>query len=241
MSFRQGRLHITLLFSALLFLPLDASAASPFFKPFSASFSVSRGAIPLGKLELELSFDENRRYTYHAHTQPGFLAGWFSGDEIVEESRGEIAPELVVPGEYSYRESDDEEDNAEIRFDWQELKAYTSSGGVTWAQDIESGIQDRLSQQLMMRLELSRSKREVSYRVADGGKLKTYQFRVVEEETLETPLGELHCLKVERSKESRKPDYTIWFAPQLDYLPVRIERRRKGKRYKMELESLEGI
>ena len=241
MTLRLSSLFISSLLCALLFLPHQASAEAPFFKPFSASFSVSRGAIPLGELELELTFDDSRRYTYHAHTQPGFLAGWFSGGEAVEESQGEISAERVIPQTYSYRETDDEEDNAEVRFDWQAFKAYTSSGGVTWSQEIEYGIQDRLSQQLMVRLELSRGEREVSYRVADGGKLKSYLFRVVEEEMLETPLGELRCLKVERSKESRKPDYTIWFAPKLDYLPVRIERRRKGKRYKMELESLEGI
>ena len=241
MRLRQSSLYIPSLLCVLLFLPHQATATLPFFKPFSASFSVSRGAIPLGELELEFDFGDDRRYTYHAHTQPGLLAGWFSGGEAVEESHGEITAERVIPQAYSYRETDDEEDNAEVRFDWQALKAYTSSGGVTWAQEIDDGIQDRLSQQLMVRLELSRGKREVSYRVADGGKLKSYLFRVVEEEMLDTPLGELHCLKVERSKESRKPDYTIWFAPQLDYLPVRIERRRKGKRYKMELESLEGI
>jgi hypothetical protein len=216
-------------------------AASPFFTPFSASFSVFRGPIPLGKLELEFTLDGSFEYSYRAHTQPGFLIGWFSGNEAIEESRGQGVSEVVVPKEYSYRETNDEEDDADVRFDWKALKAYTSSGGVTWAQEIESGTQDRLSQQLMVRLELARGKKEVAYQVADGGKLKHYLFRVVEMEPVNTPLGEFHCLKVERSKESRKPDYTIWFAPELDYLPVRIERRRSGNLYKMVLETLEGI
>ncbi len=241
MSLGRIRFVSLSLLCALLCAPVTAVEASPFFKPFRASFSVSRGVIPLGKLALNFSLDESARYRYQAHTRPGILAGWFSGDEAIEESRGEIAADVVVPQVYSYRQTADDEDNADVRFDWQALKAHTSSGGVTWAQEIEPGIQDRLSQQLMVRLQLARGEREVSYRVADGGKLKRYLFRVVAEEPLDTPLGRLHCLKVERSKESRKPDYTIWFAPQLDYLPVRIERRRSGNLYKMVLEKLEGI
>jgi hypothetical protein len=232
-----------LLLFALLCLAAFPSplAATSFFKPFNATFSVSRGSITLGKLELEFTLDEQLSYSYHAHTQPGFLVSWFSGDEAVEESRGKIAAEVVVPENYSYRETRNEEDNAKVSFDWSALKAYTSSGGVTWAQEIEDGTQDRLSQQLMLRLELARGKPEVTYRVADGGKLKDYRFQVVGRERLSTPRGELECLKVQRSKASRAPDYTIWFAPELDYLPVKIERQQGSGLYRMVLKNLEGL
>ena len=241
MSLRRRSGIITLLLTALQCLLALPATASPFFKPFDASFSVYRGAIPLGKLELKLSLDENAAYSYHAHTQPGFLTGWFSGNEAIEESRGEITPAGVIPQSYSYLETSNEEDNAEVHFAWNELKVYTSSGGVTWAQEIKPGTQDRLSQQLMVRLELAKGKREVSYRVADGGKLKSYHFRVVGTEQLKTPRGRLECLKVERRKGKRAADYTIWFATELDYLPVRIERQQGSGLYSMELKRLEGL
>ena len=218
-----------------------AADASPLFKPFAARFSVWRGAIPLGSLELSFTLDGGDGYRYHAHTLPGLLAGWFSGDEVLEQSHGRIAVDQVIPERYHYTETGNETDNAEVRFDWKAMKAHTSSGGVTWSQDIETGTQDRLSQQLMVRLQLARGQKEVSYQVADGGKLKHYRFQVVGEEPVKTPQGRLDCLKVERSKESRPPDYSIWFAPDLDYLPVRIERDRGGAHYRMVLEELEGF
>lgn len=232
---------LNLILAACLTLVASAAAASSFFRPFDASFSVKRGSIPLGRLELKLSLDEEAGYTYHAHTQPGFLVGWFSGDEAIEESRGQVNEEGVIPQHYSYLETSNERDNAEVRFDWDEGKAYTSSGGVTWAQEITTGTQDRLSQQLMVRLDLAQGKRKVSYRVADGGKLKSYHFRVVGKERLSTPRGRLECLKVQRSKGNRSPDYTIWFAADLDYLPVRIERQQGSGHYSMELKSLQGL
>ncbi|MEJ2691700.1 MAG: DUF3108 domain-containing protein [Candidatus Thiodiazotropha sp.] len=222
-------------------MPNPKADAAPFFKPFNASFSVSRGIIPLGKLELRFTLDESGDYRYHAHTRPGLMAGLFVGEEILEESQGRVTAEGLVSQSYRYTETGNEADNMEVRFDWPAMKAHTSSGGVTWTQEIQPGTQDRLSQQLMVRLQLAKGIKELTYQVADGGKLKRYHFQVVGEEAVETPLGNLHSLKVRRSKESRPPDYTIWFAPELDYLPVRIERRRGGSHYQMVLEELEGF
>jgi len=217
-------------------LPADAD-----LKPFTASFGVSRGALPLGSLELKFTLDERGEYRYHAHTQPGLLSSWFSGEEIVEESQGRLRKEGPQPRAYRYVEQGNPKDDLEVQFDWSAMRAVTTSGGVTWNQDIEPGTQDRLSQQLMVRLQLAQGQREFAYQVADGGKLKEYHFRVVGEETVKTPRGRLRCLKVERSKEQRPPDYLIWFAPDLDYLPVRIERKLKSGHYRMKLEELEGL
>lgn len=215
--------------------------AEPLLKPFKASFSVSRGVIPLGNLKLEFNLDKTGTYTYRAHTRPGFLTDWFSGEEILEESTGRLLPWGVVSETYRYTETANPTDNVEIHLNWSEMKAYTTSEGVTWAQEIEPETQDRLSQQLMARLQLAQGREALSYRVADGGKLKHYRFKVVGEEPVKTPYGRYRCLKVERRKESRPADYAIWFARKLDYLPIRIERWKGGNRYQMELEELEGL
>jgi hypothetical protein len=212
-----------------------------FFKPFSARFSVSRGALPLGDLELNLSLEAADGYLYHAHTIPGLLARWFSGEEIIEESHGRLTAEAVIPDRYSLRQEGNPEEDKEIRFDWRDENAHTTSEDVTWSQHIDGGTQDRLSQQLMVRLHLAQGMRDMEYPVADGGKIKRYRFQVVGEEPVKTPYGRLRGLKVQRSKGGRAPDYTIWFAPELDYLPVRIERRQKSATYQMVLEEVKGL
>lgn len=233
----QARLGLGLL---LLCASLSVHG-DPLFRPFVASFSVARGIMPLGELELSFSLDSDGVYAYRARTQPGMLVGWFSGEEITEESHGRLNADALTPDRYLYRQEPDAGENTRIRFDWDAAKAYTTSGGITWAQSIEPGVQDRLSQQLAIRLHLAQGKRSVEYQVADGGKLKRYSFQVVGEESLKTPIGKLDCLKVERSKEGRPADYTIWFAPALEFLPVKIERQQSGKRYRMVLDEVEGI
>ncbi|MCU7914477.1 MAG: DUF3108 domain-containing protein [Candidatus Thiodiazotropha sp. (ex Gloverina cf. vestifex)] len=225
----------------IMFLCFSPAANSDsIFKPFSASFSVYRRAIPLGELELKFNLSEDGRYFYHAHTKPGLLVGLFSGDEIVE-SHGRLKPQGLIPERYLYQQDDGDEEHTQVLFDWSEKKVHTTSKGITWSQPIDAGTQDRLSQQLMVRLHLSQGSDDLEYQVADGGKIKHYRFQVVSQETVKTPYGKLNCLRVERSKESRPPDYTIWFATELNYLPVRIERKQSSGHYRMVLDELKGF
>jgi hypothetical protein len=207
-------------------------------KPFSAVFSVKRNVVPLGKLRLEFSLEEEGDYHYIAHTMPGMIVGWFSADEIIEESHGRLNREAIEPLTYTYEDMGNEDDRAELEFDWPTGKVHTTSGGITWSQAIIPGTQDRLSQQLQVRLHLAEGEKDVAYQVADGGKIKRYRFFVEGEDTIDTPYGQIDCLRVRRSKESGKPDYAIWFAPALDYLPVQIERQRSGRLYRMVLDEI---
>jgi hypothetical protein len=236
LQYHVGRLlGITAL---LCWIPLHADEIE-LLKPFSATFSVKRNVIPLGKLELEFSLEEADEYHYRAHTIPGMLVGWFSADEIIEESHGRLGREGIQPLSYIYVDKGKEDDRAELAFDWQAGKVHTTSGGVTWSQPITSGTQDRLSQQLLVRLHLAKGKKDVSYQVAEGGKIKNYRFFVEGEENILTPYGQIDCLRVRRSKNSREPDYTIWFAPELGYLPVQIERQRSNRLYRMVLDKID--
>ena len=125
-----------------------------------------------------------------------------------------------------------------VEFDWNKQRVATTSKEITWFQEISNGTQDKLSQQLQVRIHLANGRQQISYQVADGGKLKTYRFQVVGEETIESDYGTYRCLKVKRSKSSNHSDYTIWFAPELGYFPIKIERTKGGKTYRMELDEL---
>jgi hypothetical protein len=222
----------------VLFLLSAGAYANEVLKPFSAVFSVQRNVLSLGKLTLTFNLNSDNDYTYTAHTRPGLLAGLFSRHEVIEQSSGHFATGQIIPDHYTYLDRDEESENSEVRFDWPQLSANTTSQGVTWSQNITAGAQDKLSQQLQVRLHLAQEKRQISYQVADGGKLKTYQFEVDGEETIESPYGHHRCLRVKRSKESNSADYTIWFAPELGYLPIKIERTQGGQHYRMILDQL---
>jgi len=224
----------------LLFTGLGQGRPCVRLVPFQAEFQVSRSGLQLGTLEIELRRDGEQAYHYSGHTRPGALVRLFYSDEIFETSQGRIEEGRVIPHSYLHRlqRVGEPEKLTRLEFDWSNRKVWSESDGTRWAQRIDPGGQDKLSMQLALRLDLAAGREQVSYRVADGGRIKTYHFRVVGRETIELPYGRLGCLRVRRSKDDQAPDYTIWVAPTLDYLPVKIERKRRSGRYRMELSTL---
>jgi hypothetical protein len=148
---------------------------------------------------------------------------------------------LIRPLEYDYqRKVLGKSRRASIDFDWSEGKATTVVKETPWKMSVDVGTQDKLSYQLQMRLDLKAGRREMTYRVADGGKLKTYAFAVTGEEPVETPLCTFDAIRVMRDRgEGSERETLIWFAPELDYLIVRLQQTEPdGKTYDLLLKGL---
>ncbi|MEJ2618732.1 MAG: DUF3108 domain-containing protein [Candidatus Thiodiazotropha sp.] len=235
-------LHHHRLLGVLLlgFIALHA-VADERLQPFSAEFNVHRNILPLGRLTLKLELNADGSYLYTAHSEPSLLANLFSRNEVIESSQGSYFEGQIIPHRYSYTDRDQASENSEVRFDWQAQSATTTSRGITWSQPIEIATQDKLSQQLQVRLHLAQGEQQIDYQVADGGKIKRYHFLVVGEEVVESSNVDYHCLRVERRKGSGRSDYTIWFAMELNYLPIKIERRQNGKLYQLMLDELRMV
>jgi hypothetical protein len=80
------------------------------------------------------------------------------------------------------------------------------------------------------------------YVIADDDSLKTYELTRVGEERMETPLGELDVLRYRQQRVGSSSITSIWVAPSLQYLPVRMERQRGNETDTIfVLESVEGL
>jgi hypothetical protein len=69
--------------------------------------------------------------------------------------------------------------------------------------------------------------------------LKQYRYQAQGEEAIDTPLGTFDTLRIQRRKDDQPADYTLWLAPALDYLPLRIVRRHQDVSYRMDLLELQ--
>jgi hypothetical protein len=219
-----------------LLLPLLAAATGLQLKPFEAHFQVSRNNLLLGTMDIQLSLDAQGDYRYTGYTKPVGIVGLIISDEVHEASQGHYKYNRITPNHYDYlQDNGKRKKQTELDFDWSDGQVWTDSEGKRWAQPLVADTHDKYSQQLALRLDLAKGAREASYPVADGGKIKTYHYRVVGEDNINLPYGRLKCMRVRRSKESDPPDYTIWVAPELDYMPVKIERQRSSGNYTIEL------
>jgi hypothetical protein len=204
--------------------------------PVSAEYQVTRHGVPLARVEVQLELHPDGTYGYDSRTEPTGLVAWLREDDIRERSDGRWHAEGFTPERYSYaHRSSSTSREVEIRFDWPGMRAINTTGGTTWTMPVPEGTQDKLGQQLTLMTAMMRGLRNVNIQVADGGILKTYRYDVQGRERVQTPAGEFLAWRVRRRKDDQPSRLTLWSAPSLGYLPVRLDRRAGDDIYRMEL------
>lgn len=147
---------------------------------------------------------------------------------------------VVVPVQYNYSRSGwVSTRKAKLDFDWSKLTVRNNVQNKPWTMTIPTGTQDKLSYQLQLHMDLIAGKKEMHYQVADGGKLKQMDFGVVGEEVLDTKLGKIATVYVDKLREPDAKRFTrLWFAKDLNYLLIKmIQKEEDGEVYEINLEK----
>ena len=163
---------------------------------------------------------------------------------LVQASEFIIDGNRVVPLNYTYQLSGVSRANHAIFFNWDAEIALSTEDDETWQLPLRDGVMDQLSYQVAMRQALidnSDSEAIFSFDIIDGDAIKMQQYRLVGEEILSTPLGELNTLKLERVREaSDQRASKIWLAVDWNFLLTRIEQQNNsGLQIVLELKSAE--
>ncbi len=235
MCLRPGIALLLILFS----IQASADDGTSALGRFAARYDLSRNGISVGntRISLELGIDDS--YVYSVRTEPSGVLSLWREDLIQERSSGHIVDGRPRPDHYLYhREGEGVNQHLELDFDWDRAKVRIVSGNSRWSLDIGRDTLDKLVQQLVFMMDLAGGAIQMSYRVADGGLLKNYRYRVQGHETLQVPHGLYKVIRADRDKGRGLPDYILWMAPELGYQPVRIQRQHRGSRYQMDLREL---
>lgn len=151
--------------------------------------------------------------------------------KINEQSTFNLTPDQQLsPIQYSYKRSVFGRDRSEVQsFDWQNsVVQYIKEGSANSQLDLETGYLDMITHRLQLRRDLNAGKQVFSYPVISRGKLKQYDYRVVSKQILQTTIGPLNTVKVERVTDDDKKKVNVWLACDWDYLIVKLE-QSKGK------------
>jgi len=228
----------------VLYTAVHARGASP--EPFTATYNLRIGSLNVGTLERRLMSEDNGRYIYRSETKATGLLALFRDERILEQSVWKLEGEQIRPLEYTYRHKGSKKNrDATIHFDWKNGKIESHKGENQWKMAIERHVLDKLLYQWVAMRDLERDKglKQVEYKVADGGKIKTYRFTPIGKETLTTPMGRFEALKFQRLRDADdKRETTLWCAPALRYLPIRVDNKEKdGTVITAEIETLSGL
>jgi hypothetical protein len=205
-----------------------SSKTLPIPNNFSVEYILQSGFFDIGKTKRTLSLQKDGLYIFTSTTKAtGMFAVFFNG-KITERSIWEFYKGRARPLQYSYKDTNKKKRNVSLAFDWDKKTVTNTINGEPWKMEITPDTQDKLIYQINIMLSLLEdSNIEImNINVADGGKLKNYDAIIQEKETIETPAGKFETIRV--SRDDGKRVTTLWCAPELNYLPVRIEHYKKG-------------
>lgn len=117
------------------------------------------------------------------------------------------------------------EEEQQVRFDWSQHEATFVSPEDTkqFTLDENDRLFDPLSFFFEARCAVIGGAQSFQYPVIRKGNSKSQEYRIVDKETVATPLGDFEALVVERVRENPKRQTRLYVAPELDYLLVKIE------------------
>lgn len=218
------------LLATLLMSPLLALAAAPSLTPMTLSYDVAWGSVPLGEGTLSLGAEgEADCYRYELRTDPIGLIAWTYGAPR-ETSRFCVREQRVVPSRMEFQNPKRSKDSFSLDYDW---KQGLVLGGRNGPLTIEPGTVDRLSVQQAGRLWVKahindKDPGKLVLSVADHKRVKAYTFAIGGRGTVKTEAGSFEAVRFERIDDP-KTVLRFWLAPELDYMPVKVENLEDGE------------
>jgi len=212
---------------------------------YTATYEAEYKGRNLGSAEFKVTHDTAKNtYEFTSTTiAKGILGKIVAPNPTIERSVFAIVGGKVRPSEYWYKDGTRKADgDKHIQFDWDRHIATVSDKDGRREVSLDDVSVDAGSLHVALMQDLILNGKPGQYRIADSAQAKTYGFDDNGAAQIDTGLGKLdtHCYIQRREGSSRKT--YLWVAPQLDYLPARIETRKDDEvQTALTLLSVEGI
>ena len=231
---------IVVLFTIILSSPSASTfSQAAVLLEYSAEYEASANGLAATATRSLINVSENT-YRLSNSLEASFAGKTFAN--LNQASEFILEDNKIIPQNYFYQLMGISRTSHTISFNWDAKIALSMEDDENWQLPLSDGVIDQLSYQIAMRqalIDKSGSQTTFSYDIVDGDAIETQQYRVVGEEVLPTPLGELNTLKLERIREASDERVTkIWLAVDWNYLLTRIEQlNSSGLRIVLELKS----
>ena len=216
---------IVVLFTIILSSPSASTfSQAAVLLEYSAEYEASANGLSATATRSLINVSENT-YRLSNSLEASFAGKTFANLNQVSEFIFE--DNKIISQNYFYQLMEISRTSHTIFFDWNAKIALSMKDDENWQVPLSDGVVDQLSYQIAMRQALINkggSQTTFSYDIVDGDTIETQQYRVVGEEVLPTPLGELNTIKLERVREASDERVTkIWLAVDWNYLLTRVE------------------
>ncbi len=223
----------------LLTAPCTYAAFPPEFK---AEYTLNKFGLDAAQADISLKKQKDGSWLYLSQTKTRGIVSIFRSDKITEKSVLRIIDGLIKPVDYQYNHKGGGKNrNRTIHFNWRTGTAESNISGTQSRLAIPADTIENFSLQLRLMNDLQQGKRVLIYNIINKGKLKRYNFEILGNEKVKTPSGEFNAIKFRRTRKNSKRSTIMWAAPELHFLPVKIQHIEKdGATFYMLLSNVSG-
>ncbi|HEX4376494.1 MAG TPA: DUF3108 domain-containing protein [Steroidobacteraceae bacterium] len=207
--------------------PADAGGASEpvaGLRPFEASYSWSWHGATVAISTLKLDHRDGEHWTYSSSGEPRGI-GYLYPIHPALVSQLRVTAEGVQPLSFK-ADAGSASRNADVTFDWAGGRVTGSYEGVTLDMASKPGLQDDLSVQVALMVDLLRDQPPETLWMLDKNAVRDYRYKREGTERIDTPFGPVDTV-IYSSQHPGSPRITrFWCAPSKGYLPMRVEQKR---------------
>jgi hypothetical protein len=158
---------------------------------------------------------------------------------ITEEEQFHVdAQGAIVPDRYRHDRSIMRNTRKEsMAVDHAGMTILSSRKGEQTELEFQAGQLGPLSHQLELARDLKAGVEDLHYAVIIRGSIRDYRYQRLGEEDMETALGTLRVIKLERVRDDSDRETQLWLAPELNYQPVLLRQKEDGSSYELTLQS----
>ena len=206
-----------------ILLALGASAASeaadePSLAAFSAQYQADWKGISIGtsKIELKPAAEPGQYiYTWSITARGIFRLAYH--DDLVQTSWLSVNGKHARPEKYLGKEGSS---SVSLNFDWQNKHVTGDSEGKPVDIKLKEGIQDVMSIQVEVMLDLKNGDLPKVFQIIDKDQLKEFDYAQEGTAKIKTEIGELDTIIVSSQRPGNNRILRMWFAPSLGFVPV---------------------
>lgn len=215
----KANLKTLKLFTAL-FLLSSAALAHAAAGDMHLTYELSYKGFSVG--ETKESFKRSGdSYKLESVSQARGVWSAFFKDRITFLSSGSVVASGLRPTRFEQRRSKSPEKNRVALMDWNANSIEMQFDGKKEKSDLKPGSQDALSiiyQFMFAPLKEGTSK----VFMTNGKQLEAYEFRKVEEVSIDTPAGTFDTIHVARISQPGETRTDVWLAKDKNFIPVRV-------------------
>ena len=210
---------------------------------YTAEYEVRNDGRHVANAEFRVARIDSGNFVFTSSARARGLLRLVRPDPAVEHSEFRLGDDGIVPKSFRYEDGSRKgEDNFTVEFDRGagEVRVTGPAGNLTEA--LERGLLDRGSLQVALMRDLAACRLPGPYRYVDDNGIREYRYERLEDLATETGIGTLDTVRFAQRREGSSRETILWLAPELGFLPVRIEQIRNGElATSFALENLTGI